>query len=170
MNIFEINEGIRALLDNITVDEETGECVGDFEALDALSVDAVEKLESIGCYIKELKLSSDKMKQAADDINKRRKSVENHADRLEKYLSQSLAGYLQLTGAKNIETPNIKLAFRKSTRFVVTDEEKAFEAAKKNGFVVVEESIDKDKIKDFIKQGNAFDGAEFVDNQNLQIK
>ena len=70
-------------------------------------------------------------------------------------------------GIDEINTPTLKLSFRKSEAIEILDEDEiAVE------FIKVKETktVDKTKLKAAIKEGRPVAGAKLVINQNLQIK
>lgn len=70
-------------------------------------------------------------------------------------------------GVEKIDTPTLKLCFRKSESISITDE-----AAIPMEFQEVKEevTISKTRIKEAMKQGRAVAGAEIIQKKNLQIK
>ena len=86
MSIYDINKAIVAL-----VDMETGE-VSDEQALDALQMARDEKIENIGCYLKDTLAEAKAIKEEEDNLAARRKAVENRAERLKNLLAYALRG------------------------------------------------------------------------------
>lgn len=78
-----------------------------------------------------------------------------------------LAASMHQFSVEKIETPTLKLSFRKSESIEITDESKI---PKEFIEEKVSEVISKTKIKAAIKEGLSVPGAELVINQNLQIK
>lgn len=102
--------------------------------------------------------------------------VEKEIERLSKILSQSkkkkelfkqrLGEAMQQFGVEKIETPTLKLSFRKSESVEVDPDQLP------NNYMVekVTYTPDKTKIKAAIKEGINVKGASLVTKQNLQIK
>jgi len=85
-------------------------------------------------------------------------------------LKESISNAMQLFGITKIETPIIKLSFRKSTRLVETDDYNLTNLPEK--YLTREEvvKVDKKAITADLKAGESVVGYELQDNQNLQIK
>ena len=69
--LYEINQDI---LD--CVDLETGEIL-DTEKLDALQIEREAKLEGVALWVKDLKAEAAAVKEEADKLNARKKSLDN---------------------------------------------------------------------------------------------
>ena len=85
-------------------------------------------------------------------------------------LRETVSNAMQLFGITKIETPIIKLSFRKSTRLVETEDYKADTVPDK--YIVREEvvKVDKKAITADLKAGLSVVGYELQENQNLQVK
>ncbi len=102
--------------------------------------------------------------------------IEKEIDRLSKMLAQSkkkkelfkqvLSDAMQQFGVEKIETPTLKLSFRKSESVEVDPDNLP------NDYMVEKTTYtpDKNKIKAAIKEGIKVNGASLVTKQNLQIK
>lgn len=82
-------------------------------------------------------------------------------------MKDSVSNAMKLFKVDKIETPLMKLSFRKSEVFTIEDENKIDKI-----FIKTKETktIDKAKIKALIKAGHIVKGAKIVEKQNLQIK
>ena len=152
-SLYEINQAIMDCMDM-----ETGEIL-DVHQLDALQMQLEDKLEGIGCWIKNLEAEAAAYKAEKDAFAARQKAAENKAASLKNYL----AGYLQ---GCPFETLRVKIAFRKSESLEVAE-----------GAVVPEEflrykdpEVDKAELKKAIKAGLVLDGVQLIQKQNIQIK
>lgn len=152
--IYEINEQIMQC-----IDFETGEVI-DADKLDALQLEKEKKIENIACWIKNLTADAQALKAEEQSLAERRKTKENTVERLKQYLSNVLE-------AAPFESARVKITFRKSTAVNVTDESRLSDVFKKTETVV---KIDKKAIGEALKLGELVDGAELVENQNIQIK
>lgn len=164
MNLYEIDERLMYAVEH-GFDSETGEIVEgtDLEALiNEVEMQLDTKLENIACFIKNLKADAEALKQEKLNLAQRQKVVENKAERLQNYLST----FLQAKEIPKFETPKCKVSFRKSTTVNITDEKKI---PKKYLTVVKETKIDKNELKKYLKT-NECEGANLVENQNIQIK
>ena len=152
MNLYEINHEIMSCWD-----EETGEIL-DVPKFDAMQMALEDKLEGIGCYIKNLEAEAAALKVEEDAFVARRKKAENKAASLKNYL----AGFLQ---GCPFETLRVKVSFRKSESLEVAE-----------GTIVPEEflkykvEVNKAELKKAVKGGLVLDGVQLIQKQNIQIK
>ena len=77
MTLYDINSQILDFMNNIEIDEETGEILTDMSLLDQLQVAHDEKIENIACYIKSVEAECDAIKKEEVNLAKRRKVKEN---------------------------------------------------------------------------------------------
>lgn len=165
MNLFDINNNIRAFLDKLysSVDE-TGEIAqGDWEALEELKEARDTKIENICLYIKEKQAEADALKAEAEKLTARAKSAQKKADRLKDYLSMNLQREHQM----DFETSRCKISFRKSEVVSIPDEKLLL---KKYFKKTITYAPDKQTIKEQLKAGKAVKGATLITKQNIQIK
>lgn len=160
--LYEITDKYLKVLDNLEIDEETGEILN-AEELDELSGAFEEKSEAVACYIKNSEVFIGDLKAEEANLAKRRKQTEKRID----YLKNVLTACLDAAGRDKVETTKVRVSFRKSVA-VSIDDEKALPA----GFVVktVTMKPDKTAIKKAIQSGQEVSGASLVENRNLQIK
>lgn len=163
MTLYEINQELENLYNNIEVDEETGEVLVDTKAIEALSIARDEKIEGTACYIKSLKATIEAIKQEEKNLKSRKDVIEKKMNRLSDYLSFTLNG-------SKFESPKCKINFRKSTSTEVYNEE---EFVKNNPDLVeyvITPKYSKTDIKKAIQSGKNIKGAMLVDNTNMTIK
>lgn len=155
MNLFQINQEIMSCWD-----EETGEIL-DVAKFDALQLEMEEKLEGIGCYIKNLKAEAEALKAEEKVFAERRKKAENKAASLENYLANFLQGC-------PFETLRVKISFRKS-EYLDIKEDAVIPA---EYLKQQDPTIDKAGLKAAIKEGriDGLKGVQLLERQNLQIK
>ena len=153
MNLFEIDA---AILD--CVDVETGE-VFDEDRFEELELTREAKIENICLWIKNLKAEAEALKAEKDAFAQRQKAAENKMESLKRYIS----GYLDGTA---FESAKVKVSFRKSESLEISDVYRIPEDFLK----YQEPSVDKAALKKAIKDGAAIEGAEIVENYNIQIK
>ncbi len=165
MNLFDINNNIRAFIDKLysSVDE-TGEIPqGDWEALNELKEARDTKIENIALYYKEALVEAEALKAEADKLSARAKTVQKKADRLKEYLSINL----QRENQMGFETSRCKISFRKSEVVSIPDEDMLLKKYLKKKVTYVP---DKETIKAQLKAGKAVKGATLITKQNIQIK
>lgn len=153
MNLFQIDEEIMNC-----VDMETGEII-DIAKLDKLQMERDEKIENIGCWIKNLTADAEALKEQKLIFAERQKAAENKVESLKRYLANYLAG-------QKFSTPKVVISFRKASSVNITD----MAAIPKKYLKVVEPTADKTAIKDAIKAGISVAGAEIVEGRSILIK
>lgn len=162
--LYELNKAIFEVLEyDMSVDEETGEILWDESTLDNLIEELDTKRENVGLYIKNLSADVDMLKAEEKNLKERRQIKERKVERLKDYLTRSM----ELTGDKLLETPRVKLSFRKSKSVVVDDIKKLPPEYIKEK---VELSADKTALKKVLQAGVKIEGAILTENNNLQIK
>lgn len=150
MNLYEINDMILNCFD-----QETGEIYD----IDALKMEREEKIENIALFIKNLLAEADALKHEKEAFAEREKAVKNKAENLKKYLSDSLNG-------DKFNTPKVSISFCKSNSVECLDSA----LIPKDYLRYKEPELDKTKIKNALKSGEAVPGCLLVTNQNIQIK
>lgn len=164
MTLYEINNDIRSILESVTVDEETGELIGeiDFNKINALNVERTAKIENLALFAKELMVEIDAIKAEKERLIERAKVKTNKLESIKNYLSFILTD----NGETRFETPRTLLSFRKSEIVEIDDSKLPKKYMKKK----IEISPDKVGIKKLLKSGVLVKGANLVEKQNLQIK
>lgn len=166
MTLYEIEQemqmAIEAMLDS--VNEETGEVDEEMaRAIEDLQLARAEKLESIGCYIKNLDAEVEAIKAEKKKLEERAKVKENRLARLKDYVANNLVANNEL----KFDSPRVSYSFRKSEQVDIRDIDKIPEEYTTK---VTEIKPDKTAIKKAIKDGIAIDGALLIQKMNLQIK
>lgn len=97
----------------------------------------------------------------------RLKKLQERAEKTREQFKARLAEAMIQFGVEKIESPVMKISFRKSEGVEITDE-----TAIPSEFFDVKtvSTISKTRIKEIIKAGEVVPGAEFVTRKNLQIK
>lgn len=170
MKLYDIKEEIERAIDEICVDEDTGEVVSGSanEKLQELMKMEGDAIESLALYIKNTNAEANALKVEMDSLTKRKKTKENSA----KYLKAFLSEYLNSRGIPKYETPKCVLSFRKSEQVSITDHAAFLKYAKLHEELLnfKEPEPNKTAIKISINNGDTIPGAEIVTNQNLQLK
>lgn len=153
MNLYEIDSEILNC-----VDIETGEIV-DLDKLNSLQMERDQKVENIGCWIKNLLADAKALKEEKDNLAKRQKAAESKAESLKRFLS----GYLN---GEKFKTARVAISYRSNSSVDIAE-----------GAVVPEEYLryseptpDKIGLKAALKAGDKFPGITLVTSQNIQIK
>lgn len=165
MTLYEINEQMLNILGLMDLEMESdGEISVDLEkALNDLKQTREEKLEAIGCYIKNLEAECKALKEEEDSLKARRGAKSKKIERLEEYIKNDLI----MHGEKKKEFTKVSYSFRKSTQVSITDEDAIPKIYKEE---CIEWKPVKAEIKRALQLGEDVPGAELVDYQNLQIK
>ena len=114
MKLYEIAPALRFALDDIVVDEETGEIL-QADALHAVEAEAAEKIEATALYLRELDAEAKAAKDEADRMIARVKSMQKRSD----YLKSMLLEALHATG--KVKTARVSVSIR-TTQAVAIDE------------------------------------------------
>lgn len=153
MKLYEIDN---AIMD--CVDMETGEII-DIERLSSLQMERDQKIEGIGCWIKNLLADAKALKEEKDNLAARQKAAENKAASLKAYLSSYLNG-------EKFKTAKVAISYRKSDSVDIAE-----------GAVIPKEYLkyseptpDKIGLKAALKSGEKFHGISLVTSNNIQIK
>lgn len=161
-NLYQIKEEHLNVMRQI--EENDGEITPEIEqALALTNEDFENKAISYGYVIKSFADNQDLIKQEIDRL----KSLLEREIKYEEAVREKLKYAMLEFGVNEINTPTLKLSFRKSEAVEIINEEEI--AAE---FIKVKETktVDKTKLKAAIKEGRPVAGAKLVINQNLQIK
>ena len=162
--LYEINQDI---LD--CVDMETGEIL-DVEKLDALQLEREAKLEGVALWIKDMKAESAAVKEEADKLLARKKSLDNKIEGLKSWL------LIALDGGK-LKTPRCNVYKTHSQRVEIVGDEKDLIAWLERNTEDPREYIRykdpelrKDEIKKALKDGKEIEYAKLEDTESVVIK
>lgn len=166
MKLYEIVDTYRRMMDTLEIDPDTGELANP-EVLDDLAAQEAnfdEKIETIACYIKELRADAKAIKEEETVLKTRRQSTERKAEWLKEYLSNCMTQM----GKDKFKTPRCALSFRASQSVRVIDLQLFADCAE---FVRVKPpEPNKEAIKAALHAGRQVPGAELVETRSLQIK
>lgn len=150
--LYEINQELMSL-----IDDETGE-ITDLEKWNELNLTADQKIENIGCWIKNLYADIAALKKEEDNLAKRRTTAKNRV----KFLKRHLEGYLN---GQKFETARVRISFRKSESLEILNTAKI-----PDEYLKFDVKVDKQELKKAVKEGLELDGVRLMENQNIQIK
>lgn len=162
MTLYEINNAIQDVLD-YALDPETGEILDDalMASYDQLRMDRDEKIENIGCFIKNLEADAKAIREEEKSLADRRRAAENKAEHLRNYLQFCLAG-------QKFQSPRLAVSFRKSKK-VVFDEAHLYDVPD-DYLRYKEPELDKKLVADALKAGEVIPGCELVESVSMIIK
>jgi hypothetical protein len=133
------------------------------EALAINQANLETKSTNYGLVIKQWSAEADIIDAEIDRLTTLKKQRLKAVERLENNISQAM----QLYNVDKIETPILKISFRKSESVEINNMAQ-IDAKFLNEKVTV--TPDKKAIKDAIKAGETVEGATLIINQNIQIK
>ena len=136
------------------------------DTLEGASGDLAAKSLNVAMFIRNLEASAEAIKQAEKAMSDRRKSIENKAESIRKYLKDNM----QRCGITKIESPYFALTIKKNPSSVVIDDAGAIPSEL---YVYPDAPApypDKKAISDQIKAGNVVNGAHLEQAERLEIK
>jgi Siphovirus Gp157. len=134
-----------------------------------------DKIENTICFAKNLDADIEQFKAEEQRIAERRKAKEKLSERLksniDRYIRHQFTdenGNVDELGLNKfkMETPRMKISYRKSTKVDVTDESQVPKQFIKEEVVT---KIDKKELKEYLKKNNC-NGAKIVTNISMSIK
>lgn len=151
--LYEIQEDILSC-----IDLKTGEII-DVERLHGLQMERRQKIRNIACWIKNLLADARAYEEEEKTFAARKTAAKNKADSLKQYLSDCLHG-------EKIQDREFSVGWRKSHQ-VQIDEGSAIPEAY---LIPMPDKVDKQGLKDALKQGCIFPGIYLREKENIQIK
>lgn len=163
MRLYELREGLQAVLDGGYVVDENGEILFDSENLEALEMEFNDKLEACGIYIKNLNAEAAAIKAEIENLKARHDRINAKSDRMRDYLLYNM----EQTGTSKMETPKVALSTRTTSKVEITDE-----LGLPREFWRIKETATPDKtaIKKALNDGQTIKGAMLVKSKSLSIK
>lgn len=160
MKLYEIPTKIRAALDGIDCDPETGEIL-QADALHAVEAEASDKIEATALYLRELDAEAKAAKEEADRMIARVKSMQKRSD----YLKSMLLDALHATG--KVKTGRVTVSIR-TTQAVQINQEQAIPEAFTTKKITI--SPNKVLIKETISAGGCVPGCELIERESVSIR
>ena len=160
--LYEIDQ---AILD--CVDLETGEIL-DGEKLTALQMEREAKLEGVALWVKDLKAEAEAVKAEADKLTARKKALDNKIAAIKMWLLMALDG-------QKLTTPRCNVYQTHSQKVVIVDEKALIDMFMTSPFGekflrMKEPEIDKNALKDSMKQGYEYEFAHLEETESVVIK
>jgi hypothetical protein len=160
MKLYEIAPALRFALDDIVVDEETGEILN-ADNLHAVEAEASDKVEATALYLRELDAEAKAAKDEADRMIARVKSMQKRSD----YLKSMLLDALHATG--KVKTARVTVSIR-TTKAVQINQEQAIPEAFTTKKITI--SPNKVLIKETISAGGCVPGCELIERESVSIR
>lgn len=161
MTLYEIKEAYLKALEAMEVNED-GEVLN-AEQIELAEGEFMDKVESVGIYIKSLQAEAKAYKEERANLTKQMESCEKKAERLMEYLDMNL----KAAGLTSHKTAKVNISYRKSEKVILEDETLIPDEFKE---AVTEIKISKTDIKKAIKDGAEVPGAYIERCENLQVK
>lgn len=160
MKLYEISDAIRAALDHIDVDPETGEILN-ADNLHAVEAEASDKVEATALYLRELDAEAKAAKDEADRMIARVKSMQKRSD----YIKAMLLEALHATG--KVKTARVTVSIR-TTQAVAVDEGANLPEA----YTTVKTTVSPNKvaIKQALLDGVEVPGCHIEERESVQIR
>ena len=149
------------------VDLETGEIL-DSDRLTALQMERERKLEGVALWVKDLNYEAQMVKEEADKLTARKKSLDNKIASIKNWLLWALDG-------EKLKTPRCNV-YQTHSQKVVIDDEKALidmfmSSPSGEKFLRMKDpEIDKNALKDSMKQGYEYEFAHLETTESVVIK
>lgn len=151
------------------VDMETGEIL-DSEKLDALQMERERKLEGVALWVKDLSAEAAAVKEEADKLTARKKSLDNKITSLKNWLLYALNG-------EKLKTPRCSVYQTHSQRVAIVGNEKDLiawlerNAKDPRDYIRYREpELRKDEIKKALKDGKEIEYAKLEETESVVIK
>ena len=160
MNLFNIKQEYINLVN--TIIDNNGELSPELsQALAINETELKEKAINYGYVIRSFEYEND----IIDAEIKRLKALKEQKEKAIQKLKDAVSDAMNLYGIEKVESPVLKLSFRKSESIEISENID-------KRFVIEKITLQPDKvaIKEAIKKGEQVEGAVLVINQNLQIK
>lgn len=160
MKLYEISDAIRAALDHIDVDPETGEILS-ADALHTVEAEASDKIEATALYLRELDAEAKAAKDEADRMIARVKSMQKRSD----YLKSMLLDALHATG--KVKTARVTVSIRTTKAVEIAEGADLPEA-----YTTVKTTVSPNKtaIKDALSAGIEVPGCHIEERESVQIR
>ena len=171
MKLYEINEQILRLTDQITVDEETGEVLCDMDSvcrqLAALQMERQSILEYLAKLVLNLRAEAAALKAEEDRLHERRSRKEKKIDRLLQILDRECAGEKTDLGVATLQ-------YRKTSRVEVLDVTKAVNWLKRRKltdcFRIPAPEVAKAEVRKLLSAGTKVPGCALVEDRSYSLK
>lgn len=160
MKLYEISDAIRAALDHIDVDPETGEILN-ADNLHAVEAEASDKIEATALYLRELDAEAKAAKDEADRMIARVKSMQKRSD----YIKSMLLDALHATG--KVKTARVTVSIRTTKAVEIAEGADLPEA-----YTTVKTTVSPNKtaIKDALSAGIEVPGCHIEERESVQIR
>ena len=164
MTLYEINKSIDEAINRMFIEAEENDGEVSQETTDLiaeLQISQYEKIEAIGCKLKNMDAEVEALKNEEKALKARRERKEKSRESLAKYTCA------MLNGENWDKSPKVAFSFRKSKQTIVDDENLIPDEYFK---VKIEKKPDLTSIKKAIEAGQITEGAHIADKINMSVK
>ena len=158
--LYELADEFKDALENLTdLDDQAV-----IDTLESLEGEFKLKSSNVAKYIKNLENTLDGMKEAESNMHQRRTSLEKKINHMREYLKNNL----EKSGLKKIDAPDISISIQKNPyKLIITNETEI-----PSDFIEKKETktVNKEKIKEALKNGEEIPGCELVQENRITIK
>lgn len=133
------------------------------DTLESINLEIEDKLENVGKVIRNLEAESAAFKEEEKRLADKRKTIDNNIKNLKLYAEQSL----KATGQRKVKAGLFTFNIQKNPPSIdITDKD----LIPQKYYVPVEPKLDKQTIKDLLKNGENVPGVELVQGEGLRFK
>ena len=136
------------------------------DTLEAISGDLEEKAKAVAMFARNLEASAEAIKQAEKQMADRRKALENKAEKVRQYILDNMLK----TGISKIDCPYFSLSVRKNPPAVDVIQKDMIPTAFFDIPPMPAPQLNKNRLKDALKNGEIIDGAKLTQTFRLEIK
>ena len=151
--LYEIQEDILSC-----IDLKTGEII-DVERLHGLQMERRQKIRNIACWIKNLLADARAYEEEEKSFAARKTAAKNKADSLKQYLSDCLHG-------EKMQDKEFSIGWPKSQKIRIDEGA----AVPPEYLISVPDKVDKQGLKDALRQGVLLPGIALMEYNNIQIQ
>lgn len=171
MKLYEVNQAIQDLADQLNPDPETGEVTGNIEEvilkINALQMEKKSILEYLAKIVLDTRASAAALKDEEKRLKERRTVLENKEKRLISILDRECEGTTTDCGVAT-------MYYRKTSRVAVTDNDEAVSWLKENGhedcYKVVNPEVSKSEVKKLLKAGTKIPGVQLENDVSCSLR
>ena len=171
MKLYEINEEILRLTDQLAVDEETGEIAGDVDticaSINALQMEKKSILEYLAKLAINLRSEAAAVKAEEARLKERRSRFEKKEERILQILDRECGGEKTDLGVATLN-------YRRTARLEVSDPDAAVNWLRDHKYTdcyrVPAPEVSKTEVKKLIASGTEVPGCELIEGQSYSLR
>ena len=171
MKLYEINEEILRLTDQLTVDEDTGEISGDVdticESIDALQMEKKSILEYLAKLVINLRSEAAAVKAEETRLRERRSRLEKKEEHILQILDRECGGEKTNLGVATLN-------YRKTAKLEVNDPDAAVNWLRDHQYTgcyrVPAPEVSKTEVKKLIAGGTEVPGCELIEGKSYSLR